>query len=39
MTDEATAALPPDPRDGGDVELLALIDRLAGLLERSDPKV
>jgi acetyl-CoA carboxylase biotin carboxyl carrier protein len=26
----------PEPRDGGDVELLALIDRLAGLLERSD---
>jgi acetyl-CoA carboxylase biotin carboxyl carrier protein len=36
MTDEATAALPPEPRDGGDVELLALIDRLAELLERSD---
>jgi acetyl-CoA carboxylase biotin carboxyl carrier protein len=25
-----------EPRDGGDVELLALIDRLARLLERSD---
>jgi len=36
MTDDATAALPPEPRDGGDVELLALIDRLAELLERSD---
>ncbi len=36
MTDDVTAALPPEPRDGGDVELLALIDRLAELLERSD---
>jgi acetyl-CoA carboxylase biotin carboxyl carrier protein len=27
---------PPPPRDGGDVALLALIDRLAALLERSD---
>jgi acetyl-CoA carboxylase biotin carboxyl carrier protein len=27
---------PPTPRDGGDVALLGLIDRLAGLLERSD---
>jgi acetyl-CoA carboxylase biotin carboxyl carrier protein len=35
MTDDAPAAA-PEPRDGGDVELLALIDRLAGLLERSD---
>ncbi len=35
MTDDAAAAV-PEPRDGGDVELLALIDRLAGLLERSD---
>ena len=35
MTDDAAAAAPA-PRDGGDVELLALIDRLAGLLERSD---
>jgi acetyl-CoA carboxylase biotin carboxyl carrier protein len=26
----------PAPRDGGDVELLALIDRLAALLDRSD---
>jgi acetyl-CoA carboxylase biotin carboxyl carrier protein len=36
VTDEATTALPPEPRDGGDLELLALIDRLAELLERSD---
>jgi acetyl-CoA carboxylase biotin carboxyl carrier protein len=35
MTDDA-AATAPEPRDGGDIELLALIDRLAGLLERSD---
>jgi acetyl-CoA carboxylase biotin carboxyl carrier protein len=35
MTDDAAAAA-PEPRDGGDIELLALIDRLAGLLERSD---
>ena len=35
MTDDAAAAAPA-PRDSGDVELLALIDRLAGLLERSD---
>ena len=35
MTDDAAAAAPV-PRDGGDVELLALIDRLTGLLERSD---
>lgn len=27
---------PPAPRDRGDVELLALIDRLSGLLDRSD---
>ena len=26
----------PTPGDGGDVELLALIDRLANLLDRSD---
>jgi len=34
----AAAAVPPppEPRDGGDVELLGLIDRLAELLERSD---
>jgi acetyl-CoA carboxylase biotin carboxyl carrier protein len=32
----AAAVPPPQPRDGGDVELLALIDRLAVLLERSD---
>ncbi|MEA2630289.1 MAG: acetyl-CoA carboxylase biotin carboxyl carrier protein [Chloroflexota bacterium] len=36
MTDAAAPAPPPEPRDGGDVELLALIDRLAELLERSD---
>jgi acetyl-CoA carboxylase biotin carboxyl carrier protein len=36
MTDDASAALAPEPRDGGDVELLALIDRLAELLDRSD---
>ena len=38
MTDDAavTAAAVPEPPDGGDVELLGLIDRLAGLLERSD---
>jgi acetyl-CoA carboxylase biotin carboxyl carrier protein len=36
MTDESTAAGQPIPRDGADVELLALIDRLAALLERSD---
>jgi acetyl-CoA carboxylase biotin carboxyl carrier protein len=36
MTDEPAPALVPEPRDGGDVELLALIDRLAELLERSD---
>jgi acetyl-CoA carboxylase biotin carboxyl carrier protein len=35
MTDDAAAAA-PEPHDDGDVELLALIDRLAGLLERSD---
>ena len=38
MTDDpaVTAAAVPEPRDGGDVELLGLIDRLAELLERSD---
>ena len=36
MTDEAAAAVPPEPGESGDVELLALIDRLAELLERSD---
>jgi acetyl-CoA carboxylase biotin carboxyl carrier protein len=38
MTDEqrGTAPATPEPRDGGDVELLVLIDRLADLLERSD---
>ncbi len=32
----AVAAEPPAPRDRGDVELLALIDRLSALLDRSD---
>lgn len=36
MTDDAVVLEPPEPRDGGDAELLALIDRLAELLERSD---
>jgi acetyl-CoA carboxylase biotin carboxyl carrier protein len=36
MTDESAPSPAPEPRDGGDVELLALIDRLAELLERSD---
>ena len=36
MTEEALAVPPPEPRDGADIELLALIDRLAELLERSD---
>jgi acetyl-CoA carboxylase biotin carboxyl carrier protein len=38
VTDDAAtqAASAPEPGDGGDVELLALIDRLAELLERSD---
>jgi acetyl-CoA carboxylase biotin carboxyl carrier protein len=36
MTDDATVGPPPEPRDAGDAELLALIDRLADLLERSD---
>ena len=39
MTDvpmDAGGDVPPEPSDGGDVELLALIDRLATLLERSD---
>jgi acetyl-CoA carboxylase biotin carboxyl carrier protein len=36
MTEDTASALAPEPRDGGDVELLALIDRLAELLERSD---
>jgi acetyl-CoA carboxylase biotin carboxyl carrier protein len=34
--DAAGDQLPPEPSDGADVELLALIDRLATLLERSD---
>ena len=36
MTDATGAAGAPEPRNTADVELLALIDRLAGLLERSD---
>jgi acetyl-CoA carboxylase biotin carboxyl carrier protein len=36
MTDDAASPAVPGPRDGGDVELLALIDRLAELLDRSD---
>jgi acetyl-CoA carboxylase biotin carboxyl carrier protein len=36
MTDDAVAGNPAEPSDGGDVELLALIDHLADLLERSD---
>jgi acetyl-CoA carboxylase biotin carboxyl carrier protein len=36
LTDDATTVQPPTPRDGGDADLLALIDRLADLLERSD---
>jgi acetyl-CoA carboxylase biotin carboxyl carrier protein len=36
MTDETAPAAAPEPHDGGDVELLGLIDRLAELLERSD---
>jgi acetyl-CoA carboxylase biotin carboxyl carrier protein len=35
-TPEPAGAFQAEPRDGGDVELLALIDRLAELLERSD---
>lgn len=34
--DATDGALAPEPSDGGDLELLALIDRLASLLERSD---
>jgi acetyl-CoA carboxylase biotin carboxyl carrier protein len=34
--DGPSPADPPAPRDGGDIELLALIDRLAALLDRSD---
>ena len=34
--DDATAAPSADPGDAGDAALLALIDRLAGLLDRSD---
>jgi acetyl-CoA carboxylase biotin carboxyl carrier protein len=36
VPDPAVDAAPPVPTDPGDVALLALIDRLAGVLERSD---
>jgi len=37
VTDDVVGSdIAPEPRDGADVELLALIDRLARLLERSD---
>jgi len=37
VTDDVAASeAAPEPRDGGDIELLALIDRLARLLDRSD---
>lgn len=36
MTDEPAIAPEPELRDGGDIELLGMIDRLAELLERSD---
>jgi acetyl-CoA carboxylase biotin carboxyl carrier protein len=36
VTDDLAATATPEPRDGGDIELLGLIDRLAVLLERSD---
>jgi acetyl-CoA carboxylase biotin carboxyl carrier protein len=36
MTDDVRGVPTPEPRDGGDVDLLGLIDRLADLLERSD---
>ncbi len=36
MTDDVVALTPHEPHDGGDIELLGLIDRLADLLERSD---
>ena len=36
MTDDLVSSAPPDSIDGADMELLALIDRLAALLERSD---
>jgi acetyl-CoA carboxylase biotin carboxyl carrier protein len=36
MTDDQPATSTSEPRDGGDIELLGLIDRLAALLERSD---
>ena len=36
VTDEPAAAPPPLPADTGDASLLALIDRLGGMLQRSD---
>src|SRR3954452_12571166 len=36
MTDDVRGATTPEPRDGADLDLLGLIDRLADLLERSD---
>jgi acetyl-CoA carboxylase biotin carboxyl carrier protein len=36
VTDELASGSAREPRDDGDVELLALIDRLVALLERSD---
>lgn len=36
VTDELAAAPPPVPADTGDASLLALIDRLGGMLQRSD---
>ena len=36
VTDEPAAAPPPVPADTGDASLLALIDRLGGMLQRSD---
>jgi acetyl-CoA carboxylase biotin carboxyl carrier protein len=36
MTDDLLPVATPEPRDGGDIALLGLIDRLADLLERSD---
>jgi len=37
VTDDVAASeAAPEPRDGGDIELLALIDRLARQLDRSD---
>ncbi len=36
VTDEPAAAPPPIPADAGDASLLALIDRLGGMLQRGD---